>query len=162
MLEGDSKGSTSGKVRYKGISFTRISFSNVISSIFFLISLQSGQVQALILGQLHLGLVAGSDDEHVREPGRELLACRIPDVDDVEAAPVPNSVRHDPDAADVVPSRDERDVPRFEAVDALDVAGLDVELDRVKNVKARVRVSDGSAVVGDNVRNSVLAHRPLD
>ena len=86
------------------------SFSYVISLIFFLISFQGSQIKTLISGQLNLGLVAGADDEDVGESGGELLAGRVPDVHDVEPASVAHSVRHDPDAPDIVTSRDIGDV----------------------------------------------------
>ena len=87
-------------------------------------SLQSSLVQAVILAELDLWLVTGTDDEDVRETCGELLASRVPDVDDVEATAVPDSVSDHTDSADIVSTGNVGDVAWLWGKDGLGAVEL--------------------------------------
>ena len=82
-------------------------------------------------------------------------------MDNIEATNVPFTVHDDTSTAHVTATGDHDDVAGIE-LDVVDnFVLLKVELDGVVDLDQRVRVTDGSAIVGDDVRNTLGAKRDL-
>jgi len=101
------------------------------------------------------GLLALSDDDDVSESGGESVALGVLDVDDIERTGVFLDVLDDSDSANVVSVLDEANVARFEMSESLDLSGSNIVLEGIANLDFRVRESDGSCIVSDNVRDLV-------
>jgi len=102
-------------------------------------------------------LLALSNNENVGETGGEVIARGIFDVDDLVGTWVMLDVHKLSDTTNVISALDEHSGSVFEFNDFVNLTGLKVELDRIVLLDFRVRVADGSAVVGHNIRNFVLA-----
>lgn len=140
------------------------------------------ELDSATLRERDRGLGALTDDEDVRETGRELAVEDVPDVDDVVATDMTLLVDKGTDTA-LVTTTSEHDelragsggqsrrlgalglVPTHVALLELDVVDdlvLDeVELDRVVDLDGRVRVPDGAAVVGNDEGNTLGAELDL-
>ena len=82
-------------------------------------------------------------------------------MDNVEASNVPLTVHNNTSTTHVTATSDHDDVAGIE-LDVVDnFVLLKVELDGVVDLDQRVRVTDGSAIVGDDVRNTLGAKRDL-
>ncbi|KAJ8539096.1 hypothetical protein ON010_g12774 [Phytophthora cinnamomi] len=139
--------------------------------------LQDVELDALALGQGHPGAGLLADGEHVAEARGEVVASRVLDVGNVERTLVPEAhnqqyteglamspegvflpldVVQDADAARVTSARDGHQVADLELDVVHHLARLQVDLDRVADLDERVRVADGAAVVGGDVRDGLL------
>lgn len=119
--------------------------------------LGNGELDTLALGQRDERLVALADDEDVGQSGDKLVVKSVLDVDNVEAALVSLSVGDGADSAHVSTSGGHDDVTVLKLDERGDLAGGQVDLDGVVDLDEGIRVSDGSAVVGDEVGDSLLA-----
>jgi hypothetical protein len=113
--------------------------------------------ESLELGQSDEWLLALSNNEHVGETGGEVIARAIFDVDDLIGTWVMLDVHELSDTTNVVSTLNEHLNSVFEFNDFFDLIGLKVELDSIVLLDFWVGVADGSAVVGHNIRNFVLA-----
>jgi hypothetical protein len=114
-------------------------------------------VHALALGQRNLGLGTLTDDEDVAGAGSEGAVKDVTDVDNVEATKVTLGVDNDTDAAHVTATSDHGNVSGLE-LDVFDDLVLDkVELDGVVDLDGGVGVTDGAAVVGNDVGDTLGA-----
>jgi len=102
-------------------------------------------------------VLALADHENVADSGGERVASSISDVDDIETTDVSVSVDYNSDSSNVVTRSDHAQVAGFELSGLNDLAGSDVELDGVVDVDFWVGESEGSTIVGNNVRNLVGA-----
>ena len=116
---------------------------------------------SLSLGEGDGGLGSLSDDEHVRESGGEGLAEDVGDVDNVEPTEVSLLVGDHSGSSHVSSAGDHDNVSGLELDVVDDRVLLKVELDGVVHSDDRVRVSDRSSVVGDNVGDSLGAELDL-
>ena len=82
-------------------------------------------------------------------------------MNNVEATDVLLTVRDDTATTPVTATGDEGEVASVKLDKVGDLALLKVELDGVVDLDQRVRVTDGSAIVGDDVRNTLGAKRDL-
>ena len=131
------------------------------------------ELDTLALGQRNLGLGALTDDENVGEskhellatghhfllnsPGRERSVEDVSNVNDIEATQMPFPVHDDTGSTHVSAAGDHDNVSGLE-LDVVDNLVLDkVELDGVVDLDSRVRVSDGSSVVGNDVGDTLGA-----
>jgi len=124
------------------------------------------KLDTLALGERHLGLGTLTNDENVGKtervsifthsmaadlPGSEGSVEDVSDVDNVESTRVPILVNDHTGSTHVTTTSDHANVSNLE-LDGVDNLVLgEVELDGVVDLDGRVRVSDGSAVVGDDV-----------
>jgi len=122
------------------------------------LGLDRGQVNTLVLGERNEGILALADDEDVSDSGGEGVASGVSDVDDIETAQMSISGGEDSDSSDIVSLKGVDEVASFELDNVEDLAGFDIQLDGVMSIDIRVGISDGSAVVGNNVGDSVGAH----
>jgi len=89
------------------------------------------------------------------------VAGAVLDVDDVEATRVSLAARDGTNSTDVLTADDMADVTGVELDPVGDLAAADVELDGVADLAVWVRVSDGSAVVCDQVWDVLLGVEDL-
>ncbi len=94
-------------------------------------------------------------------PRGERPLKRVLDVDDVEATNVLLTVRDDTATTPVATTGDEREVASIELDKVGDLALLDVETNSIVDLDQGVGVTDGAAVVGDNVRDTLVAEGDL-
>lgn len=111
--------------------------------------LEDGLLDAAALGHGDLGLVGGSDDEDVAQPGGEGVALGVLDGDDVKGSLVALDVLEGTDAAGVAALGEHDHGAELEGEDVGHLAGGDVDLDGVVDLDVGVGVADGPAVVGD-------------
>lgn len=119
--------------------------------------LEDGLAHAVVLGQGDHGGVTLADDEDVGQTGGERVTSGVLDVDNLEAARVLLQLGDHADATDVSAAGDLDQVAHLEGDSLDDLAGLEVDLDGVVRLDVGVGVSDGSAVVGGEVRDVLLA-----
>lgn len=93
--------------------------------------------------------------DEVSLPGSECTVKGILDVDNIEATNVLLTVNDDTSTTHVTATSDHDDVAGIELDKVNDFALLKVELDGVIDLDQRIGVTDGSAVVGDDVRNTL-------
>jgi len=102
------------------------------------------------------GLGTLSNDNTVILSGAERVVVGVLNVGNVVRTVVDFDVLEDTDATDIVSSSDEDTGTVLELEAGIDVTGGEVELDGVVDVDLGVGVTDGSSVMGDDVRNLVL------
>jgi len=119
--------------------------------------LRDGELGALALGQRDPGLRALTNDENVGDTRSERAVKRVTDVDDIEATVVVLAVGDDTRTTHVTTASDDDDVARVELDVVDDLVLLEIVLDGVVCADGRVRVADGTAVVGDDVRHTTGA-----
>ena len=124
-------------------------------------SLKDRELDALALRELVQRGTALADDEDVLLPRHELLTRRVNRVDDVERARVLVDVRVRPYAPTVLALDDRHHATDSKLHNLCNLAGLNVQLDRVAHTKRRARVADGAAIMGHNVRHALLRLRLL-
>jgi len=113
---------------------------------------------SLELGQGDTWLLALSNHENVGETRGEVVVSAILDVNDLIRTWMVLNVHELTDTTNVVSSLDEHSGSVFEFNDFVNFISFKVELDRIVLLDFRVGVADGSAVVGHNIRNFVLAN----
>jgi len=82
------------------------------------------------------------------------VSLAIFDVDDIERTRVSFSVSNDTDTSLVSTTSDHGDVTDFEVDVSSNSLSGKIEFDSVTNLNVRVGVTDGTTVVGDDVRDS--------
>merc|ERR1719232_1179000 len=95
--------------------------------------LGDGELDSLALGKGDVGLVALADDEHVVDPGGEGVTVGVLHVHDVEGSRVSLSGHDGSNSSGVPASSDHAEVAGIELDGVLDLAGGDIDLDRVVN-----------------------------
>merc|ERR1711988_1316848 len=119
--------------------------------------LQDGQLDTLALWQGHVWAVALANHEHIAQTGGEGVASGVLQVDDVEGALVALAGHNHTDAASVLATLHHSQVAGLELEEVGDLASVNVDLDRVVDLDRWVRVADGAAVVGRDVRDALGA-----
>lgn len=113
------------------------------------------ELDTLALGQRHLGLGTLTNDENVGKPSSEGPVQHVLDVNNVETTQVPLLVNDHTRSTHVTTASNHDDVSGLELDVVNDLVLNEVELDSVVNLDSRVRVSDGSAIVGNDVGNAL-------
>lgn len=130
------------------------------------------ELDTLALGQRHLGLGTLTNDENVGKPKHFQSAIahqthlyhlpssegpvqHVLDVNNVETTQVPLLVNDHTRSTHVTTASDHDDVSGFELDVVNDLVLNEVELDSVVDLDSRVGVSDGSAIVGNDVGNAL-------
>ena len=116
--------------------------------------LSDGELDTTATGHRDHGLALGANDENVAETGGEVTAKDIADVDNVEATEVTLLTGDDTGTALVTTTSDHDGGTSVKGNKVEDLLRLNVESDSVVDLDGRVGVSDGAAVVGDNVGNA--------
>ncbi len=114
-----------------------------------------GKLDTLSFWQRDERLVTLTDDENVGKTGSELPLQDILDVNDIETTVMPLSVSDDTGPSHVTTTSDHDDVSNLELDVVNDLVVDEIELDGVVDLDVWIGVSDGSTVVGDDVRNSL-------
>ena len=131
--------------------------SHSVAGFAHLALVNEGEADTLALGQGNKGVLAGTHAEDVVQAGGEGVAPGVLDVGDLVGTGVVFDVLEDSNTADVVSADDEDGGAVLELDEAIDFSGLKVELDGVVDLDVGVGETDGSAVVGHNVGDLVLA-----
>ena len=98
-----------------------------------------------------------TDNENVGDTSGELGLASILHVDDVEASHLLLDLLDDTNTTNVTTGSDHGDIADGELDVGLDFTGLDVELDGVVQADSWVAVGDGTAIVGDDVWDTLVA-----
>lgn len=114
-----------------------------------------GLLDAVTLGEGDVGRVALADHKDVLQAGGEGLASGVAHVHNVEATQVAIAGGDNTNAACVVALRDHGLVADLELVHVSDLARGNVHAHSVQNACRGVRVANGAAVVGHNVRDAL-------
>lgn len=142
----------------------------VVSSFFFIfrflnltesfVSLfNEGKSETLLSGEGNDGLGGSlSDDDTVLLSGGEGVAVAILNVGNVVRTVVDLDVLEDTDTTDIVSTSNEDTSSVLELEASIDGSGSEVKLDGIVDTDLGVRVSNGSTVMGDNVRDRVFAN----
>jgi len=121
----------------------------------FLFLFQRAVVDTFIFWQADFCFLTFSDDEGVSESGGEGLSSWVFNVNDIERSQMSVSGGDLSDSSFIVTLGHEDQISEFEFNVIDDFILNQVQLDGVVDVDFRVRVSDGSSVMGDNVWNFV-------
>lgn len=117
--------------------------------------LGDGELDTLALGQRDLGLGALTDNENVADTGSERSAGNVGELEDVEASSVAGAVGDGSTATHVATTGDHGNVSDLE-LDGVDNLVLDkVKLDGVVDLDVGVGVTDGAAIVGNDVGDTL-------
>jgi len=123
--------------------------------------LRDSQLDTLGFGKRNQGLGAMAKDKHIADTGGELALENVLNVNDLEAANVPLTMSDDADTSHIAPASDGSDVANLKLDKLFDLAGLKIEADSVVDLDKRVRVADGTTVVGYEVRDGPSAKLDL-
>jgi len=113
--------------------------------------LRDSELGSLALRQRDPGLDALTDDEDVRDASGESPLQRVLDVHNIESTNVLLSVHDDTSTTHVTPASDHDNVAGIELDEIGDLALDEIELDGVVDLDEGVGVTDGAAVMGDDV-----------
>lgn len=116
--------------------------------------LNDGEADTLVLGEGDEGFVLIAQDEDVGGQSGPDVATAVADLDDLLRARVGQSGEDDTNAANVAATSGHGEVSNVEFDESNDFAGGQVDLDDVVDADIRVRVADGAAIVGTDVRDS--------
>ena len=92
----------------------------------------------------------------VRETSDEGVVERVLDVDNIETTLVTLTVNNNTNTSQVTTTSSHNNVTVVKLDERLNLASSKVDLDGVVNLDGGVGVADGAAVVGNNVRNTLL------
>ena len=95
-----------------------------------------------------------SDGTRVDVPGSKSAVEGVLDVHDIEATNVPLAVDNDASATHVAPAGDHADVASVKLDKVGDLALLEIKTDGIVGPDERIRVANGAAIVGDDIRNA--------
>lgn len=113
------------------------------------------ELDTLALGQRHLGLGTFTNDENVGKPSSEGPVQHVLDVNNVETTQVPLLVNDHTRSTHVTTAGNHDDVSGLKLDVVNDFVLNEVELDSVVDLDGRVGVSDGSAIMGNDVGNTL-------
>ena len=123
--------------------------------------LDNGQLNTGGNGELDERGVTLANDEHVGGTGGEPLATIVTNVNNVESSRVLLTVLNNTDTPQVSTTGDHALLTVLELDVVNDLVGDEVELDGVVDSNGGVRVTDGTAIVGDNEGDSLRSEGPL-
>lgn len=112
--------------------------------------LSNGKLNTLALGEADPSLGGLTNDGDVRETGGEGVLTAVLEVDNVETTMVTLTVNNGTDTANAVSTSDNGNVTTLKLDKGLNLVGLQVKTDGVVDADQRIRVTDGTAVVGHN------------
>ena len=93
-----------------------------------------------------------------RSPSSKCPIHRIFDMNDVKSSNMLLTVHYDSSTTHVTPTSDHNNVSSVKLDIICDFSLLNVELDSVIDVDERVRITDSTTIVSDNVRNSTRSN----
>lgn len=96
-----------------------------------------------------------SNDESVRQSGGEGLSVGVNNTDNVDLTRLLDDVVENSDSSLVISAGNDAQVSDLSSVSLENLSGLDVKLDGVSDVDSWGGESDGSGVVGNQVRDPV-------
>jgi len=143
-------------VFFGGFFFLILGFGDLTESLVTLFN--ESLSETLLGGEGDDGLGGSlSDDDTVLHSSAERVVVGILNVRNVVRTVVDLDVLEDTDSTDIVSSSNENAGTVLELEASIDLTGGEVELDGVVDRDLGVRVSDGSTVVGNDVRDGVFA-----
>jgi hypothetical protein len=123
--------------------------------------LNDGELHTLALGERNGGASRVAQNEDVGQTRGELMPRLVLDVDNVEAARVALTVLDDTNTPNVAAASDCADVADLELVVLDGLARCDVYLDGVVDLDEGIRVADGAAIMGHDVRDRARTNGDL-
>jgi len=120
--------------------------------------LRDSKLDTLALGQRYPGLSTLTNDEDVRDTGSECPIEGVFDVNDVETTDVLLLVYDNTNPSHVTTTSNHDEVASIKFDEVNDFVLLEVELHSVVDLDEGVRVTDSSAVVGDDMRNTTSSN----
>lgn len=105
-------------------------------------------------GQLDSGLLV-ADDKDVAKTGGEGVLGLVLDVDNIEVTLVAVAGNNGADTANVTTTSDHHGVANLELEDLSDLASGQVQLNGVVDGNEGIRVADGAAIGGNDVRDAL-------
>lgn len=112
--------------------------------------LSNGKLNTLALGEADPSLGGLTNDGDVGETGGEGVLTAVLQVDNVETTMVTLTVNNGTDTADAVSTSDDGDVTSLKLDEGLNLVSLQVKTDGVVGADQRIRVTDSTAVMGNN------------
>lgn len=112
------------------------------------------ELDTLALGQRYPRLGALTDDENVRHPGSECSIQGILNVNNIESSDVLLPVYNNTNTTHVTTTRHHNNVTSVELDKVDDFVLFKIELDSVVDLDEGIGIPDGSAIVGDNMRDT--------
>jgi hypothetical protein len=119
--------------------------------------LKKSETNTLLLGEGNNSFLLSTNAENVGETGSELMTLRILDVGNLVGTGMVLDVLEDTSTTNVITTGDEDLGVVLKLDNAVNSAGLQIELDGIVDLDVGVRETDGPAVVGNDVGNLVLA-----
>lgn len=114
---------------------------------------QDGELDTVALGESDGGLASRADNKHVLQTGGERVAGGVSDNNNIKSTRVVLDVDDTSNTSSVTSLVDHDGGASLELELSNRFARLNVDLDGVVNLDERVGVTDGTAVVGDDVRD---------
>jgi len=106
-------------------------------------------------------VVGLAEDENVRQTSGESVTHRVLDVNNFEGTNVLLTTDDNTDTASVTTTSGHAKVTNFKANEFLDLTSSKINLDGIVHIDLRIRIADGTAVVGHKVRNTTVSHGKL-
>jgi len=106
-------------------------------------------------------VVGLTENEHVGKTSAEGVTHRVLDVNDLEGTGVLLTTLDNTDTTSVTTASGHAEVANVETDKLLDLASGKVDLDGIVNVDLRIRVTDGTTVVGHEVGDTTVSHGKL-
>lgn len=116
----------------------------------------NAETDSLASGQGDQGLLV-ADDENVAHTRGKRVVCRILDVDNVKGTMVTLAVSDVSNTSQVTTTDDHDQVSSVKGDALNDLASGNINLDGIVSLDQRIRVTDGSAIVGDQVWHGLVA-----
>lgn len=118
-------------------------------------------METLALGQGDPGLDTLTNNENVGDSGSKSSVQRILDVDNIETSNVLFAVHNDTSTTHVTTTSDHDNVASVKLDKVGDFALLKIELDSVVDLDERIGITDGAAVVGNDVGDTTSTESDL-
>jgi len=116
---------------------------------------EGSQGNTFFLGEGDPRVLSLSDHEDISDSGGESVTSGVSDVDDIETTDVSISVDNNTNSSDVVTGGNHTKVASFEFNEIDNLTSGDVQLGGVIDGEFRVGESEGTTIVGDDVRDLV-------
>ena len=120
-----------------------------------------GELDTLTLGKRDPGLGTLTDGEDVGDTSSEDTVESILDVDDFEATNVTFTVNELTNTTNVTTTSNHDNVTDIELDEIFDLTSFEVEADGVVGLDQRIRVTDSTAIVGGDVRDTLGTNHDL-
>ena len=120
-------------------------------------TLGNAQLDTTTLWKRDPRLIALPNDKHIPLPRRKSMIGSILNMNNIITPMMSFTMCHHPDTTNIVTRGNHSNIPDIKLDVACDLSGLEVIADGIADFDSRVRVTDCSCVVGDEVGDSLCA-----